>query len=91
MWRASLTLWRTALWKRNLLVDRARKEFYTFFVNDGIGILKRIDLKTGTATAVMDLSGYPFAQNLRIHDGVLYFIYHTGRNNRKALYWVRIE
>lgn len=78
-------------WKRNMLVDRARKEFYTFFVNDGIGILKRIDLKTGTATAVMDLSGYPFAQNLRIHDGVLYFIYHTGRNNRKALYWVRIE
>ena len=78
-------------WKRKMLVDAARKEFYTFFVTDGVYTLKRIDLKTGTATSVMDLSGYPFAQNMRIHDGVLYFIYPTGINHRKALYQVRIE
>ncbi len=78
-------------WKQKMLYDAARKEFYTFFVNDGIYTLKRIDLKTGTATSVMDLSGYPFAQNMRIHDGVLYFIYSTGINHRKALYQVRIE
>lgn len=78
-------------WKQKMLVDMARKEFYTFFVNDGIYTLKRIDLETGTATTVMDLSGYPFAQNLRIHDGVLYFIYPTGTNKRKALYQMRIE
>ena len=78
-------------WKQKMMVDAARKEFYTFFVTDGIYTLKRIDLKTGTATTVMDLSGYPFAQNLRIHDGVLYFIYPTGINNRKALYQVRVE
>ena len=78
-------------WKQKMLYDAARKEFYTFFVNDGIYTLKRIDLKTGTATTVMDLSGYPFAQNMRIHDGVLYFIYPTGINHRKALYQVRID
>ena len=78
-------------WKRKMLVDAARKEFYTFFVTDGVYPLKRIDLKTGTATSVMDLSGYPFAQNMRIHDGVLYFIYPTGINHRKALYQVRID
>ena len=78
-------------WKQKMMVDAARKEFYTFFVTDGIYTLKRIDLKTGTATSVMDLSGYPFAQNMRIHDGVLYFIYPTGINHRKALYQVRIE
>ena len=78
-------------WKQKMLYDAARKEFYTFFVNDGIYTLKRIDLKTGTATSVMDLSGYPFAQNMRIHDGVLYFIYPTGINKRKALYQVRID
>lgn len=78
-------------WKQKMLYDAARKEFYTFFVNDGIYTLKRIDLKTGTATSVMDLSGYPFAQNMRVHDGVLYFIYPTGINHRKALYQVRIE
>ena len=78
-------------WKQKMMVDVARKEFYTFFVTDGIYTLKRIDLETGTATSVMDLSGYPFAQNLRIHDGVLYFIYPTGINKRKALYQVRVE
>ena len=78
-------------WKQKMMMDAARKEFYTFFVTDGIYTLKRIDLKTGTATTVMDLSGYPFAQNLRIHDGVLYFIYPTGINKRKALYQVRVE
>ena len=78
-------------WKQKMMVDAARKEFYTFFVTDGIYTLKRIDLETGTATSVMDLSGYPFAQNMRIHDGVLYFIYPTGINHRKALYQMRIE
>ena len=78
-------------WKQKMLVDQARKEFYTFFVNDGVYTLKHIDLKTGTATTVMGLSGYPFADNIRIHDGVLYFIYPTGFNHRKALYQVKIE
>ena len=78
-------------WKQKMLVDAARKEFYTFFVNDGIYTLKRIDLKTGTVTSVMDLSGYPFAQSVRVHDGMLYFIYTTGGNHRKSLYRVRIE
>ena len=77
-------------WKQKMMVDAARKEFYTIFVTDGIYTLKRINLETGTATAVMDLSGYPFAQQLRIHDGVLYFIYPTGINHRKALYQVTL-
>ena len=78
-------------WKQKMMYDAARKEFYTFFVNDGIYTLKHIDLKTGTATSVMDLSGYPFAENMRIHNGVLYFIYPTGINHRKALYQVRVD
>ena len=77
-------------WKQKMIVDAARKEFYTFFVTDGIYTLKRINIETGTATNVMDLSGYPFAQQLRIHDGVLYFIYPTGINHRKALYQVTL-
>lgn len=78
-------------WKQKILVDEGAKQFYTFFVNDGIYTLKRIDLATGTVTSVMDLSGYPFAQQLRIHNGMLYFIYPTGINRRKALYRVRVD
>ncbi|MBR4391742.1 MAG: carboxypeptidase-like regulatory domain-containing protein [Bacteroidales bacterium] len=78
-------------WKKSMMVDRARKEFYTFFVNDGLCTLMRIDLPTGTAKPVLDLSGYPFAELPRVHDGVLYFLYPTGNNNRKSLYQVKIE
>jgi len=78
-------------WKKKILVDEGAKQFYTFFVNDGIYTLKHIDLATGTVTSVMDLSDYPFAQQLRIHNGMLYFIYPTGINHRKALYRVKLD
>ena len=78
-------------WKQNVLADVARKEFYTIFVNDGLGTLNRINLRTGTVTPVMDLSGYPFAQNVRIYNGTLYFLYPKGQNHHKALYHVKIE
>lgn len=77
-------------WKKTMMVDRARKEFYTFFLNDGLCTLMRIDLQTGTATPVLDLSGYPFAEQLRVHDRVLYFLYPTGNNHRQALYQVKL-
>ena len=78
-------------WKKKMMADEARKEFYSYFVNDGLCTLMHIDLETGTAKPVMDLSGYPFAEMMRVHDGILYFIYPTGINKRKALYQVRID
>ena len=78
-------------WKKSMMVDRARKEFYSFFINDGLCTLMRIDLPTGTATPVLDLSGYPFAEQLKVHNRVLYFLYPTGHNHRQALYQVNIE
>ena len=78
-------------WKKKMMVDEARKEFYSYFVNDGLCTLMHIDLETGTAKPVMDLSGYPFAEMMRVHNGVLYFLYPTGFNHRKALYQVRID
>ena len=78
-------------WKKSMMVDRARNEFYSFFVEDGMSTLMRIDLTTGTATPVLDLSGYPFAEMLRVHNRVLYFLYPTGNNHRQALYQVNIE
>ena len=78
-------------WKKTMMVDHAKKEFYTLFVNDGLCTLMRIDLLTGNAIPVLDLSGYPFAEMLRVHNRVLYFLYPTGNNRRQALYQVNIE
>ena len=78
-------------WKKKMMADEARKEFYSYFVDDGLCTIMHIDLKAGTATPIMDLSGYPFAEMIRVHNGVLYFLYPTGNNHRKALYQVRID
>jgi hypothetical protein len=78
-------------WKKSMIVDRAQREFYSFFVDDGLYTLMRIDLPTGTATPILDLSGYPFAEMLRVHNRVLYFLYPTGNNHRQALFQVKLE
>ena len=78
-------------WKKSMIVDRAQREFYSFFVDDGLYTLMRIDLLTGTATPVLDLGGYPFAEMLRVHNRVLYFLYPTGNNHRQALFQVKLE
>ena len=78
-------------WKKKMMADEARKEFYSYFVDDGLCTIMHIDLETGTAKPIMDLSGYPFAEMLRVHNGVLYFLYPTGNNHRKALYQVKID
>ena len=78
-------------WKKKMMADEARKEFYSYFVNDGLCTLMHIDLETGTASPVMDLSGYPFAEMMRVHNGTLYFLYPTGRNHRMALYQVKLN
>ena len=77
-------------WKKTMMIDRARREFYTFFLNDGLCTLMYIDLPTGKASPVLDLSGYPLAEMMRVHNGILYFLYPTGNNHRKALYQVKI-
>lgn len=78
-------------WKKSMMVDRAKREFYTFFLNDGLCTLMHIDLHTGTATPVLDLSGYPFAEMMKVHNNVLYFLYPTGNNHRQALYQIKLE
>ena len=77
-------------WKKSMIVDRAQLEFYTVFVDDGLCTLMHIDMQTGTAQPVLDLSGYPFAEMMRVHNGVLYFLYPTGNNHRQALFQVKI-
>lgn len=78
-------------WKKKMMADEAKKEFYSYFVDDGLCTIMQINLETGTVKPIMDLSGYPFAEMLRVHNGTLYFLYPRGQNHRKALYQVRIE
>ena len=48
-------------WKKKMMADDARKEFYSYFVDDGLCTIMHIDLEKGTAKPIIDLSGYPFS------------------------------
>ena len=77
-------------WKKQVLVDLARKEFYAVFEDDGVMSISKIDLKTGQTKVVATLSGFQFVQLPMVNDGTLYFMYHTGLTHSKALYRMRI-
>ncbi len=68
-------------WKKEVLVDRVRKEFYAVYEDESVTTLKKIDLKSGEAKNVVSLSGFQFVQfpkPANMYNGNLYFMYHTG-------------
>lgn len=77
-------------WKKEVLVDRVRKEFYTVFEDESVMRIIKIDLKTGQAKVVATLADFHFVQLPMVNDGILYFMYHTGLTHSKALYRMRI-
>lgn len=78
-------------WKKQVLVDMARKEFYAVFENEGVTSISKINLKTGQTKVVATLSGFQFVQLPMVNDGTLYFLYHAGPTHSKALYRMRID
>ena len=77
-------------WKKEVLVDAVRKEFYAVFEDESVMSILKIDLKTGQAQVVARLSDFHFVQLPMVNDGTLYFMYHTGPTHSKALYRMRI-
>ena len=78
-------------WKKQVLVDRVRKEFYAVFEDKGVMSISKINLKTGQTKVVAELSDFHFVQLPTVNDGILYFMYHTGPTHSKALYRMRID
>ena len=78
-------------WNKKVILDEATSKFYTTFVEDGITTIKKINIEKGTAETVSVLGGFPFIENLRIHNGKAYFLYANDYTNNKRLYEVVIE
>ena len=78
-------------WKKEVLVDRVRKEFYTVFEDESVMSISKINLKTGQTQLVAKLSDFHFVQLPMVNDGTLYFLYHTGATHSKALYRMKID
>ena len=77
-------------WKKEILVDKVRKEFYAVFEDESVMRIMKIDLKTGQTKVVATLTDFHFVQLPMVNDGTLYFMYHTGLTHSKALYRMRI-
>ena len=78
-------------WKKQVLVDMARKEFYAVFEKESVMSINKIDLKTGQTKVAARLEDFHFVQLPMVHDGMLYFMYHTGYTHSKALYRIRLD
>lgn len=78
-------------WKRIVMMDEPRNKFYTAFEEESVMTIKEIDLKTGKVSDVVRLSNFHFVQIPKIHNGILYFLYPTGYDNRKALYKMNLD
>ena len=78
-------------WKKQVLADRVRKEFYTVFEDESVVSINKINLKTGQTKAVARLSDFHFVQLPMVNDGMLYFLYHTGPTHSKALYRMKLD
>lgn len=78
-------------WNRKVLVDMPKRTFYAVFLEESTLILKKIDIKTGKTQEVARLSGFQFVLLPKVHNGQLYFMYHTGITHSKALYRMEIE
>ena len=77
-------------WKKEILVDKVRKEFYAVFEDESVMRIMKIDLKTGQTKVVATLTDFHFVQLPMVNDGTLYFLYHAGPTHSKALYRMRI-
>lgn len=62
-------------WKKSVMTDETENKCYAVFEKNGIIQLKEIALKTGTTERVIDFSGFPFASNIKIRNGYVYFLY----------------
>ena len=78
-------------WKKQVLVDMARKEFYAVFEDKSVMSINKIDFKTGQTKVVARLEDFHFVQLPMVNDGMLYFLYHTGPTHSKALYRMRLD
>ena len=79
-------------WKKEVLVDRVKKEFYAVFEDESVTTIKKIDLITGKTQNVATLSGFQFVQSPKptnMYNGNLYYMFHSGLTvNDGTLYFL---
>jgi hypothetical protein len=69
-------------WKRVILKDESTQALYALFEKDGISMLGKIDLTTGTIVSKHRLY-HKYVEKIRIHRGNVYYIYRPFESIQK--------
>jgi len=78
-------------WKENILTDEVENKCYAVFGKNGIIQLKEVNIQTGEIESSADFSGFPFAENIKIRSGYVYFLYpDSARQGYVRLYRKRL-
>lgn len=62
-------------WQPEILFDSERGQFYTIFNRKGITTIAEINNSYGTTENEITLNGYAHIEQMKVHDGILYFLY----------------
>lgn len=74
-----------------LYVDPVRLKVYTLFMSNGIARIKEISTTSGDVLKTADVPRFVFIENIKIHDGILYFLYKSkDLSEYKKLYAMKI-
>ncbi len=74
-----------------LFVDRSQLKAYNLFVRNGISELKEINMQHGTVERAIQIPKFVFIENIKVHDGNVYFLYKEKYlEEHKKLYKMKI-
>jgi len=75
----------------NIIIDYARMKIYGIFREKGISKLKEISSFDGHVVQTTDIPDFVFIENVKIHDGIVYFLYKSkDLSEYKKLYTMKI-
>jgi len=75
----------------NIMIDHARMKIYGIFREKGISKIKEISSFDGNIVQTTDIPGFVFIENIKINDGVVYFLYKSkDLSEYKKLYIMKI-
>lgn len=79
-------------WKPMVLFDEARNVFYTTYLSDGIITIGEINRTTGKISKRFKISGHTFPKNIKIDNGIVYYMYRVKfTDDKMALYAHQLE
>ena len=64
-------------WNQAIIQDAVKHQYYSVDIKNGIFILNLLDLETGKIVDMFPLTDQTFPENIKVHNGQVYYLYKT--------------